>query len=41
MYLNLILKAKMKFDAFERNAERIFRNWAENQDYDITDVDFF
>ena len=25
-----------EFDAFERNAERIFRNWAERQDCDIT-----
>lgn len=25
-----------EFDAFERNAERIFRNWAESQDCDIT-----
>lgn len=29
-------KSEDEFDAFERNAERIFRNWAENQDCDIT-----
>jgi capsid protein len=29
-------KSEDEFDVFERNAERIFRNWAENQDCDIT-----
>lgn len=29
-------KSEDEFDAFERNAERIFRNWAESADSDIT-----
>ncbi len=34
--LKPFFKNEDEFDAFERNAERIFRNWAENQDCDIT-----
>ena len=34
--LKPFFKNEDEFDAFERNAERIFRNWSENQDCDIT-----
>ena len=34
--LKPLFNSEEEFDAFERNAERIFRNWAENQDCDIT-----
>jgi len=34
--LKPFFNSEEKFDAFERHAERIFRNWAENQDCDIT-----
>ncbi len=34
--LKPFFKSEDEFDAFERNAERVFRNWAENQDCDIT-----
>ena len=34
--LKPFFKDESEFDKFERNAERIFRNWAENTDCDIT-----
>ena len=34
--LKPFFNSEEEFDAFERHAERIFRNWAENQDCDIT-----